>query len=256
MLFLSKKKAILIKKRLNCLTKLDVIMAVSCIVLNSTNAQQDLRNYAAPSQLGMTGLIYTPSAYLPKWGMLDFGFTHYHKNAAFTFGANEYSERSFLTNMVFLPFMEFSLKLTKPYTTPVDDNYGLGDRSISIRAQVLKERTHLPAILIGVQDMLSSNSFFKTNYIVFTKKVDIKQFVMVTSLGYGYSPEEALGDYLQGTFGGVQVYWKTINLLAEYDTDQFNLGLGYQFKKMLFLKTALVNGRYFSGSINLRFFIR
>ncbi len=246
----------MIKKRLKRLTKLTFLMVGSCIISSSTNAQQDFRNYSAPSQLGMTGLIYTPSAYLPKWGMLDFGFTHYHKNAAFTKGANEYSERSFLTNVTFLPFMELSLKLTKPYTTPVDDNYGLGDRSISIRAQLIKERTHLPAILIGIQDILSSNSYFKTNYIVFTKKVNVKQFVMVTSLGYGHSPEEALGDYLQGTFGGVQVYWKTVNFLAEYDTKQLNVGLGYQFRKRLFLKTALVNGRYFSGSINLRFFIR
>ncbi len=243
-------------KRLNSLIKLGLIIAVSCIVLTPIKAQQDFRNYATPSQLGMTGLIYTPSAYLPEWGMLDFGFTHYHKNAAFARGANEYAERSFLTSVAFLPFMELGLKLTKPYTTPVDDNLGLGDRSISIRTQLVKEGKHRPAILIGIQDIFSSNAYFKTNYVVFTKKTKVKQLDMVTSLGYGHSPEEALGDYLQGAFGGIQLYWKAVNFLAEYDTDQFNLGLGYQFKKMLFLKGALVDGRYFSGSINLRFFIR
>ena len=246
----------MIIKRLKCLTKLGVLMAISCIILNIINAQEDFRNYAAPSQLGMTGLIYTPSAYLPEWGMLDFGFTHYHKNAAFTKGANEYAERSFLTNVTFLPFMELSLKLTKPYITPVDDNLGLGDRSISIRAQLIKERKYLPAILIGVQDAFGESSFFSTNYLVFTKKYNLRQFEVVTTLGYGHSFKETRGEYLQGTFGGVQAYWKTVNFIAEYDTKQVNIGLGYQFKKMLFLKTALVNGRYFSGSINLRFFIR
>lgn len=246
----------MIKKRLKNLIELGVLMALFCIVLNAINAQQDFRNYAAPSQLGMTGLIYTPSAYLPKWGMVDFGFTHYHKNAAYTFGANEYAERSFLSSITFLPFMELSLKLTKPYTTPVDDNYGLGDRSISIRAQLMKERKHLPAILIGIQDAFGESSFFSTNYLVFTKKYSLKQFEVVANLGYGHAFKETRGDYLQGAFGGVQAHWKAVNFLAEYDTEQLNIGLGYQFKKMLFLKAALVDGRYFSGSLSLRFFIR
>ena len=179
MLFSSEKKAMMIIKRLKGLMKLGALMAISCILLNSANAQEDFRNYAAPSQLGMTGLIYTPSAYLPKWGMLDFGFTHYHKNAAFTKGANENAERSFLSSMTFLPFMELSIKLTKPYTTPIDDNYGLGDRSISIRTQLIKERKYLPAVLIGIQDAFGESSFFSTNYLVFTKRYSLNQFDVV-----------------------------------------------------------------------------
>lgn len=234
-----------------------LIFMMLCWFTITATAQQGQRDYATPSQLGMTGLIYTPNAYLPAWGMLDIGYTHFHKEAAFTFEAGKHPERTFLASMVFLPFVELSVKLTKPYANVKNEHYGLGDRSISIRLQVLKEQKYLPAILIGIQDAFGASSFFNTNYLVLTKKYDVKQISLVANLGYGISfEEERLGDHLQGIFGGAEVYWKKVNVLAEYDTDQFNVGVGYQFKKFLFLKMALVKGRYFSGSLNLRFFIR
>jgi len=222
----------------------------------SASAQQAKRDYAAPSQLGMTGLIYTPSAYLPEWGMLDFGYTHFHQKASLTFEAGESTERTFLTSLTFLPFMELSVKLTKPYNAPSELQYGIGDRSVSLRIQLMKEKKHLPAILIGVHDPFAVQAFFNTNYLVFTKKYDLKEVDLIGNLGYGFSIEETEGDYLQGMFGGVQLYWKDVNFLAEYDTDWFNIGLGYKIKKFLFLKAALVDGHYFTGSINLRFFVR
>lgn len=219
-------------------------------------AQQFETNFATPSHLGMTGLIYTPSAYLPEWGMVDIGFTHYDKDAAFTFEAGNYAEHSFLANFTFLPFVEMTLKLTKPYTDVTGEHYGLGDRSISFRVQILKERKNLPAVVIGIQDPNTIQAFFNTNYIVLTKKYHLNNFAVVANLGYGLLIEETNGDYLEGVFGGVQMHWKKFNFIAEYDTDQFNLGVGYQHNKRFFLKAALVNGRYPTGSINLRFFIR
>lgn len=239
------------------LLKRGMLLIWFCGFVSCLHAQEIQNNYATPSHLGITGLIFTPSAYMPEWGMLDFGFSHFPKDASFTFEAGQLPERTFLSSMTFLPFLELSLRLTRPYSNEYNDGYGIGDRSISIRAQVLKERKKLPAIVLGIQDPFAVQSFFNTNYLVFTKKYSLKKIDIVANLGYGHSFEEdRRGDYLQGAFGGVQVYWKEVNFLAEYDTKQLNIGAGYQFKKMLFLKTALVNGRYFTGSINLRFFIR
>lgn len=220
-------------------------------------AQQSQSDFSTPSHLGMTGLVYTPSAYMPKWGTLDFGFTHFHKNASLTFEAGESAERTFLSSVTFLPFLELSLRITKPYSKVNSDSYGIGDRSISLRAQVLKERKYVPAIVIGTQDPFAYQAFFNTNYLVLTKKYSFKKINVVTNLGYGVSfEEEARGDYLQGVFGGIQVHWQTLHSSLEYDTNHFNFGFGYQLKEFLFLKAALVNGQYFTGNINLRFFIR
>lgn len=239
------------------LLKRGILLIWFCEFMICLSAQETENNYATPSHLGMTGLVFTPSAYMPEWGMLDFGFTHFPKEAALTFEAGRSPERTILSSFTFLPFLELSLRTTKPYANVKNEHYGIGDRSISIRVQLFKERKKLPAIVLGIQDPFAIQSFFNTNYLVFTKKYALKKIEIVANLGYGISfEEETKGDYLQGAFGGLQMYWKKINLLAEYDTKHLNIGAGYQFRKMLFLKAALVNGRYFSGSVNLRFFIR
>ena len=116
------------------------------------------------SFFGNPGLIHTPSAYLSGWQNLKIGMTHYPAATSFTFEGGESTERSFWAHLGFLPFGEVSLKLTRPYNSG-DKNYGVGDRSISFRFQVLKEKKNRPALLIGVQDPFAIQSFFNTNYI-------------------------------------------------------------------------------------------
>ncbi len=204
------------------------------------------------SFLGYSGLVYTPSAYTAKWGALHTSYTHYDKNAAFTFEAGESNERSFVTNIGFLPFAEFSIRLTKPYNSS-DKNYGIGDRSITGRIQILKERKYRPAILIGTNDFAAVSSFFNATYFVASKSAIIKGIHLNGNLGYGFKFNDARRDYLQGVFGGAQMSYKTINLMAEYDAERWNIGLGYQYKQFLFLKTALIDLQYVSFNIGLQF---
>jgi len=212
-------------------------------------------DFAISSHLGTTGLIFTPSAYLSQWGAVDIGYTHYSSATSFTYEAGRSPERSFFINTAYLPFAEVSFKVTKPYVTPVDSIYGIGDRSVSLRFQVLKETKNRPAIVIGTQDPFTVRAFFNTNYMVLTKKYQLKQITVVANLGYGFALEETEGSYLQGVFTGVQTFWKNWQLSAEYDTDTFNTGLSYSFKNRLFLKAGLIDQQYFSGSIHFRFSI-
>ena len=207
------------------------------------------------SLLGYSGLLYTPSAYTAKWGTLHTSFTHYDKHTAFTFEAGESHERSFIANLGFLPFAEFTFKLTKPYNSG-DENYGIGDRSISGRIQMIKEKKYIPAILIGTNDLAAVSSFFNTNYIVASKIIPIKNILLNANLGYGFKISEAKRHYLQGAFGGVQASYKSLNIMVEYDADQWNAGLGYQYKKLLFLKTALIDLKYLSFNIGLQYQLR
>jgi len=207
------------------------------------------------SLLGYSGLLYTPSAYTADWGGVYVGFTHYDKDAAFTFEAGESNERSFITNIGFLPFAEFTLRLTKPYNSK-DENYGIGDRSISGRIQILKEKQHIPAVLIGLNDFGTVSSFFNTNYIVLSKTKDFKGITFNGNVGYGFQISEARRHYLQGIFGGLQASWKSLKVLAEYDADQWNIGIGYTYKRLFFVKSALINMRYPSVNLGLQFNIR
>ena len=214
----------------------------------------------APAQLGFTGLIYTPSAYLNPWKTIDLGFTHFSEETSFTYRSGEVSERAFIATMAFLPFAELSIKLTRPYSNVRPDflagitdlrNWGIGDRSYSVRVQLLKETEKRPAVLIGTQDPIGNN-FFRTNYLVVSKSKSWNQIHFSANAGYGWS-KDSRRDYLQGAFGGMQATWKQVSGMVEYDTQQVNVGLGYQYKNLLFLNLGMINVRYFSGNIGFRF---
>jgi len=206
------------------------------------------------SSLSYPGLINTPSAYVSNWGDVYFGGTHFHKNAAYTFEAGESNERSFWLHLGFLPFGEVSLRFTKPYA--IRPEYGIGDRSISFRLQLLKETKNRPAILMGTQDPFAIQSFFNTNYLVLSKKYQIKQIEINTNLGYGFKIEEARAHVLQGIFGGMQAKWRQLRIMAEYDADRINFGIGYQYKGWVRTNLALINGRYLSASLALHFSLK
>jgi len=225
--------------------------------------QDNQPNIIAPAQLGFSGLIYTPSAYQNPWKTIDIGFTHFSKATSFTYQAGIKAERAFIANVVFLPRVAFSLKLTRPYDNLRPDAqsgsgrpqyWGIGDRSYGLRVQVLKEKKRQPTLVIGVQDPSANLAFFNTNYLVLSKTVEMKTVQFSTNLGYGVSIEDTAGDYLQGVFGGFSATWKqTITGMIEYDTQHFNVGLGYQLKNLLFLNVALIDVQHFSGNISYRF---
>ena len=235
-----------------------------CVGVGYTTVCQEANNNThAPAQLGFTGLIYTPSAYLNPWKTVDVGFTHISKETSFTYLSGEESERAFIATMAFLPFAELSIKLTRPYSNVRPDflagitdvrNWGIGDRSYSVRVQLLKETEKQPAILIGTQDPIGNN-FFRTNYLVFSKSKTWNQIHFSANAGYGWS-KDSRRDYLQGAFGGVQATWKKISGMVEYDTQRVNVGLGYQFKNLIFLNVALIDVQYFSGNISFRFSLK
>ena len=224
------------------------IILQSIFCLNTLKAQ-DL------SLFGNPGLMHTPSAYLSNWGDVHFGMTHYPTATSFTYEAGESRERSFWTHLGLLPFAEVSIKLTKPYNSS-DKNYGIGDRSISVRVQVLKEKANRPAVLIGVQDPFTVASFFNTNYLVLSKKRQLNQIELNANLGYGFKIEEAQNHILQGIFGGLQVKWRQVRTMIEYDAERINLGIGYQYKDWVRTNLALVDGRYLSAALAFRFSLK
>jgi len=241
----------LLRKKFFC-----IIAFLGQFFLGYTQLVQEFTNI---SPLGIPGLIYTPSAYTADWGEVQLGYTHFSQRASLSYEAGTAPERSFLASIVFLPAVELSLKVTRPYSNLVKNfvsgprYYGIGDRSISLRVQLLKEKKNRPAILVGIQDLGTASAFFKTNYIVLSKKMMLKQVALSTTLGYGRPIGEARAIFLNGPFGGIQAEWKGLSGLIEYDTERINLGLTYKMKNRLAIQLGLINGQYFIISISSRF---
>ena len=216
------------------------------------------------STLGYSGFINTPSAYTVNWSSLNFGFSHFSKEITNTHEEGITDGRAFWTTIGFLPRAELTLRITRPYNAK-HKNYGIGDRSVAVRFQVLKEKKYVPALLIGMHDPFSAKAFFNANYAVLTKSYQHKSILLTGNLGYGFKLEETIGQvigvsgketvrhHLIGVFGALQINWEQLKLTAEYDAEYFNIGAKYQFKKWLSLNTSLVDTKYISGSINLRF---
>ncbi len=250
------RKSILLVNRKKVFTFIFVLLAYSVTAQNTDSY------FIAPSQLGVTGLIHIPIAYTPEWGDVHIGFTHFTKKASLSYEAGMAPERSFLASIVFLPKVELSLNLSRPYNNLVknpssnEKYYGIGDRSISLRVKVVEEKENRPAILIGIQDLGTKSAFFKTNYLVLSKKIRLQNLIFLTSLGYGHPIGEAQRIFLKGPFGGIQAYWKSISGIIEYDTKQFNYGISYQIKKCIAIKLALIDGRNFTGNISARFHLK
>jgi len=238
--------------------RLGVILFLFCFFSSTvfgqlvSKQQLDLDN---TSILGYSGFIYTPSAYVSQWGNIRFGASHYDSNTRFTSrGDLTNNERSFWANIGFLPFAELTIRLTKPYNS--EKQFGLGDRSISFRGQILKENETRPAILFGVQDIFTQASFFSAIYGVATKTFDFGRLDFVGNIGYGFKRKNARKDILKGVFGGIQIKWQDVNWLCEYDADHLNMGLGYRFKKILAAKVALAQLKYLTGSITVQFSLK
>jgi len=225
-----------------------------CLGITVSFAQIQSDNWqSSPSILGYSGNIIIPSAYLGADKTLNVGYTHLPVENAFQPYGDERNldARLLFANLSFLPFMEVTFGINKPYG--VKDE-GIGDRTIFTRFQLMKERKHLPAILLGLHDTFTKSSFNHTNYLVLSKKIQAaKDWTLYTHLGYGFKIIDTTDNYLLGVFGGVNLRWKYFGASIEYDADQLNAGIEANIRNRVYLKASLLDMQYFSTSINIRF---
>lgn len=207
------------------------------------------------SLLGYSGSAIIPSAYLGADRTLNIGFTHLPVEQAFQpYGTDINKDaRLLFANFSFLPFMEITFGINKPYN--VKDK-GLGDRTIITRFQLLKERKHLPAVLVGLHDTFTKSSFVNTNYLVLSKTFSPnKGWAIISHLGYGIKIIDAKDHTLLGIFGGATLHWKFLGVSIEYDADRINTSVKLNIKDRVYLKATLLDNKYLTISTNVRFLI-
>ncbi|WOK05349.1 YjbH domain-containing protein [Imperialibacter roseus] len=139
----------------------------------------------------------------------------------------------------FLPFMELTFNLTPIVDAPLD--YGIGDRSGSLRFLLKKETDKFPALLFGMYIPLGTSNFVDSNFITGTKHFNLGGKELTLSAGVGipwvvrtliFTGFDSIdivkkeNNYQVGFFGSAR--WKAhkhLLVAAEYQAKDVNLGL-------------------------------
>ncbi|MBD3384527.1 hypothetical protein GF407_06315 [candidate division KSB1 bacterium] len=217
-----------------------------------------LQALAAGSNLvGNSGMILTPTARMLPDGHFRFGYGQLPWPYTYI-EQGEHDELFYHGSIAFLPFLELMFGIVNP----LGREWGIGDRTASIRIQVLKESEQKPALVIGTQDpfgVVAQDWAQQMNTLYFvTSKSFSLPYVKEVNVHYGHGVDwlNAGVHYLQGPFGGVE--WNAVphtSLLAEYDGNKINLGVrgeAYNFQLLL----VWLDGKTFTGGFSYRFLLK
>lgn len=200
------------------------------------------------SLMGTTGLVTIPTARMQQDGTLSFGVSYFDKKHQQFFEGTRDIGMAYV-NITLLPFLELVMRLNNPMPSDVFSV----DRTPMVRLRVLKERKYLPALLIGVHDVASTESWgtvhYNATYLVLSKQLSAFDF------HFGYAPEIMKAKYYQlsGVFGGVAYSpHKAINLFAEYDTRTVNAGVQFLLLKHIGINLATINFDSWAAGVSFK----
>lgn len=227
--------------------------------------------------MGLNGLINIPSAEMYKSGDVQVGSYFLNKHMLpdpSSDGKNgfQYNGKPYNTADLFLsitPFKWIELSCTFTLLKSLADGYeqpkyNNKDRYISVKVNPLKEGKYWPAIAVGANDFLNSgfkmgsdsdvNDFFLNYFIVVTKHFDILKSGLGFNLSYRYCPRESNHKW-NGVVGGFT--WRpnsfrNLRAIVEWTGNEINIGADCLLWKHLFLQTALIDLKYFSGGVAYR----
>ncbi|MGZ2371944.1 YjbH domain-containing protein [Ancylomarina sp. YFZ004] len=224
---------------------------------------------SAQATSGSTGLLNIPSAEMQRDGTFMFGSNYLPENI--TPSAFSYNTGNYFLNLTFLPFLELTYRCTL-FKMENSGRYTNQDRSFTFRAQLLKEKKYLPALLIGGNDIFSSSPgendildaspgsksrFYRTVYSVASKNFNWKGYNIGLSLGSGLGAYN--GGQLDGVFGGVSVspsFMKQFSLIAEYDSQSLNVGASVLLFKHLYLHAFANDLKHFVGGFAYKIYLK
>ncbi len=205
---------------------------------------------------GTTGLMNIPSAMMQKDGAFMAG-VNYLPNEV-TPGSFDYDTGNYYFNITFLPFFEFSYRMT---LMEMDSGNYNQDRSFGMRLRLWRESGFLPALVIGGNDLYSSSgqnaTYFNSLYVVTTRNFPLGKSSLELTAGYAH---EGFREYHQGNmkgffFGGSLSpgFCPSLRLMGEYDTQACNIGSSCLFFRHLFLFAMLYDLKIPLGGVAVCF---
>ena len=209
-----------------------------------------LLNFSSYSQstTGTRGLVKAPTARMFEDGTLSIGAafippgyfkkTHGLQKGKLTGNAGL---NTFVTVNLF-PFMEVMFRYSHEMNvTPSFQNGYFPDRMFTARFKLFNETEKLPAIVLGMQDVVAffapdaagggTTPNYASTYLVASKNFSYRGFNIDTSLGYGTDLADIPAKEFKGIFGGVEIttpYLENTQLLLDYDATYMNIGVQKQ----------------------------
>lgn len=189
---------------------------------------------SAQYSMGVTGLLNIPTADMQADGTFMVGGNFLPE--ALTPDTWDYDTGNYFVNITFLPFVEVAYRCTLFHGEFKAGNKWQQDRSVSLRLRPLKEGKWWPSIVVGSNDVFTTNqlNMFKdpggTRYFSSVFGVATKHWCPSGhDLGFtfgGHIPFRK-ASHNKGVFGGIAyspAFCRELSLMAEYDSDSMNLG--------------------------------
>ena len=200
-------------QRIACMLALAALMAASPALAQQTDADPvPTENRTRFSNfLGITGLLYTPSAY--TLGDREVA-AHFHGNA-------DYYGGGFLGGL--RDRFEAGLTIVNSGGRSYFDR-GETEFLLNAKLNLLRETDNVPAISVGVLDAINElkkdSSWFVVASKYFTRRQTDQDFAVIGHIGYGD------GIFDDGVFGGAQLQFNEyVNAMFEHHDGRFNVGV-------------------------------
>lgn len=210
----------------------------------------------AQTTLGVTGLLNSPSATMSEDGTVKIGGNFLNTNM--TPNTWNYNTFNYFVNITFLPFFEVALTNTA-FKLGGSENFNNVDRAISVRLRVLKEHKYLPSVVVGSNDLLTSNrenyfsptkgnKYFGMNYVAASKHVIFNENKLGFHAAYNIlsSKKQTLVNPISGGITFTPSFARDLAVIAEYDTRDFNLGGSYLLFKTFYIQAFVQEFKYLS----------
>jgi hypothetical protein len=186
--------------------------------------QISLQAQVETSLYGNSGLINIPTAQIASDGQVSFGTGYIPKPYAIIDSPVRDNQVYFVT-VGYLPFLEITFGTMRI----VNEIWGIGDRTASFRFRILDEKRYIPQLTAGVHDPFGLVAedwaqHLAASYLVGSKSVQIHPVQLRTHLGFGTKWLNAAHYRLSGFFGGMDIKYKFLSLMGEYDSKNFNCG--------------------------------
>ena len=223
---------------------------------------------------GKSGLMYTPTAVMTDDGFFRIGYNYNPTNYSLK-GKNLNPESIWFANVTVLPRLEITVTLLRMIDTPlryISESQGIGDRSMDVRYQILKENQKRPGLAVIMTVPFTIDAGMLTQVLVATKKFELSShWNLGVTVGYGspyfvYRKKSITNNYsflsnfvlqkksayhywnhyLVGPFGGLSLSFRQkAGLMAEYDSQHLNVGAYATFFKKWTVQAGWLNGDQF-----------
>ena len=228
---------------------------VTCFTLSFSLAVK------SQSVSGISGYVRIPIATFNEDGSFLFG-TSFLPQKYLPYTNFKYDALAVYVSLTFLSFVEVDLRVTRQLNIPSGSNHVV-DRVPTIRFRILKEKKWIPAVTLGLHDVVTSLEsgaarHFGASYLVVTKNFHIPKLHLDlgTTVGWGATNFFWKNNEFIGLFGGFSLSHDKLNwmnLLFDYDGVSINSGIRFICFRHLYLTAGTMNFDSFTGTISYRF---